>query len=103
MSGRIRPFGPFTNIPCDDIKTAGFHCPKCRKPVEKFAMMLPAMVPRMIFYSCRCGTVTVWEDESQPENSEIWSWNVDLLRKHKVHLVMFNGDKPLSPGFAGQN
>jgi hypothetical protein len=66
MSEPVRRFGPFLNIPVVEVRLAGWQCQRCRKQVERFAQVLPGMVPRMIFHACKCGTVVVWEDESQP-------------------------------------
>jgi hypothetical protein len=56
----------------------------------------------MIFYSCRCGTVAVWEDEAQPQDSAHWALNIGLL-KTGAELAIFNGDKPTRPSFSGIN
>lgn len=98
-----RRLGPFAGVPRDAVKPAGFKCPFCRRKVEKFAVLPPAMVVRMMFYACRCGTVTCWEDEKQPRDSEHWGFNVEFLKSVGADVVMFNGDKPLDPSFSGIN
>jgi hypothetical protein len=100
-----RKFGPFL-IPADahdQIKPAGFACFDCHHPVERLAMVVPAMVPRMVFYVCKCGTVQVWEDEKQPSGSVHWRENMELLRSANVELLAFNGNKPLQTNFSGSN
>ena len=97
-----RAFGPFVNIPAELIKSAGFGCRVCHKPVERFAKSLPYAVPRMIFHSCACGTVVTWEDENQPRR-KYWRHLVRLLQKSGATVVMFNENKPLSEGFSGLN
>jgi hypothetical protein len=49
MSEPVRKFGPFLSIPCSDIWLAGWRCQQCRRQVEVFAIVVPALVPRMIF------------------------------------------------------
>jgi len=100
-----RKFGPFL-IPADQldqIKPAGFACFDCQQPVERMALVVPEMVPRLVFYACRCGTVEVWEDEQQPSGSSHWRQNMEMLRAAKVDLLVFNGNKPLQPDFSGSN
>jgi hypothetical protein len=98
-----RPFGPFLDVPCDDIKPAGFKCRECRHPVEKLAKVLPNLVPRMFFYSCKCGMVTTWEDEAQPQGSRVWRLNTNLLKRSGAKVLIFNGARKLSAGFSGIN
>jgi hypothetical protein len=103
MSEPKQNFGPFL-IPAShalDIKPSGFVCPDCKEPVRKLAKVLPAMVPRGVFYNCKCGTVFVWEDEAQPRSSKHWRSNMKLLRQTGSDLVVFNGNKPLKPSFSG--
>jgi hypothetical protein len=98
----LRAFGPFSNIPSDLIKAAGFGCRVCQKPVERFVQSLPYAVPRMIFHSCACGTVVTWEDENQPRR-KYWRLLVRLLQKSGAKVLMFNGNKPLDESFSGFN
>jgi hypothetical protein len=97
-----RAFGPFVAIPSELIKSAGFGCRVCHKPVERFAQSLPYAVPRMIFHSCACGTVVTWEDENQVRRKD-WRPLVRLLQKAGAKVLMFNGNKPLSEDFSGLN
>jgi hypothetical protein len=99
-----RAFGPFLNVPVAEIHLAGFDCFCCKRPVERFRQVVPHVVPRMCFYTCRCGgCIVVWEDERQPNDSKIWDWNMKLLKQAGADLAIFNGNKPLSPGFSGCN
>ena len=97
-----RSFGPFVEVPSELIKSAGFGCRVCHKPVERFAQATPYGVPRMIFHACRCGTVVTWEDENQVRRKD-WRSLVRLLQKAGAKVLMFNGNKPLSKGFSGLN
>jgi hypothetical protein len=97
----IRPFGPSVNIPCELVKSAGFGCRICHRPVERFAQVVPPVIPRMIFHACRCGCVVTWEDEAQVTR-QAWRWLVRLLQRRGVDIVMFNGGKE-SPEFQGVN
>jgi hypothetical protein len=103
MNKKTRAFGPFTNVPVDAIKPAGFSCKYCKQPVEKFSQAVPYLVPRMIFHACKCGTLFTWEDESQPDSSRVWKFNVRLMRRSGAQLVVFNGNRPLRPDFSGAN
>jgi hypothetical protein len=103
MSSEKRPFGPFVDVPAADIRDVGFICYGCRNPVERLAKVLPAMVPRMIFYACACGCVVTWEDENQPKDSRIWRLNIELLKSTGTKVVFFNGNRPLAPDFSGTN
>jgi hypothetical protein len=96
-------FGPFTNIPSNDIHEAGFKCYTCRQSVRRFKAVVPHLLPRMVFYSCRCGSVAVWEDESQPASSKTWRFNMTLLAKAGVDIVIFNGGRETPAGFQGIN
>jgi hypothetical protein len=98
----LRAFGPFVGIPDELIKSAGFSCGLCHKPVERFAATVPGGVLRMIFHACRCGTVVTWEDETQVRCKD-WRPLVRLLQKSGAKAVMFDGNKPLSEGFSGLN
>jgi hypothetical protein len=67
--GALVRFGPFTNIPQELIHPVGFDCLECHSPVRRFGVVVPQLLPRMMFYSRKCGTVAVWEDEAQPQGS----------------------------------
>jgi hypothetical protein len=95
-------FGPFLNVPSAAIRRAGFKCDSCRRPVRVFRHPLPMLVPRMVFYACRCGTIVVWEDERQPTQGN-WRMNVELLRRSGAGVLIFNGAKETPPGFTGIN
>jgi hypothetical protein len=99
---KLEPFGPFTNVPSDQIQFAGFPCCRCRKPVRRFGVVIPGLIPRAMFYGCRCGNVMVWEDERQP-TAAIWLSNLDLLKDTDCELAIFNGGKETPPGFQGIN
>jgi hypothetical protein len=86
--GTTRSFGPFADVPADLIKDAGFLCNHCRRAVERLAQVVPTLAPRMIFYTCKCGSVAVWEDERQPD-SRLWWRDIRLLRKAKVSIIIF--------------
>src|ERR1700738_3924427 len=101
VSGTKRRFGPFLDVSAEDIKSAGFICYGCRRPVEKLAKALPLMVPRLIFYACQCGTIVVWEDETKPRGSRHWRMNTKLLKSAGVQMIIFNGNRPLAPAFSG--
>jgi hypothetical protein len=96
------PFGPFREIPSDQIRFAGWPCPRCRKPVRKFGQVIPMLVPRMMFYGCRCVTVSVWEDEFQC-GPKTWPRNVALAKRTGAGLLIFNGGRDTPPGFSGIN
>jgi hypothetical protein len=102
MKGETRAFGPFLDVPADAVSDAGFHCLHCRRPVERFAQVIPDLVPRMLFYGCPCGTVVVFEDEAQP-NQKLWWHNIKLLKKTGAKVLVFNGNRPLEEGFSGVN
>jgi hypothetical protein len=95
-------FGPFLNVPSAAIGRAGFRCDSCRKPVRLFRQAVPTLVPRMVFYACRCGTIVVWEDERQPTQA-IWPMLFELLRRSGAGVLIFNGAKETPPGFTGIN
>jgi hypothetical protein len=103
MSSEKRSFGPFADVPAEDVKRTGFICHGCRRSVERLAKALPMMVPRMMFYACICGTVAVWEDERQPCGSRHWRMNIELLKRSGAGLLIFNGRRPLKPDFSGIN
>ena len=98
-----RRFGPFGNVPSEDVKAVGFKCHGCQHSVERLAKVLPGMVVRMFFYACLCGTVAVWEDENQPKNSRIWRMNTNLMKRTNTQVLIFNGNRPLAPNFSGTN
>jgi hypothetical protein len=103
MNDLTQKFGPFL-IPADyPILQAGWRCSRCREQVRKLFRRIPYLVPRAVLYSCKCGTVVVWEDEQQPKDTEHWSWNVELLRARSTEVAIFNGNKPTPPGFGGMN
>jgi hypothetical protein len=56
----------------------------------------------MMFYACRCGTIVVWEDERQPTR-KVWDNNIEFLKEAGGDVLIFNGDKPIPPGFQGVN
>ena len=66
---RLELFGPFL-VPAEDIRFAGWPCPRCRRPVRYIGKVLPGLAPRMMFHACKCGTVTTWEDDktTNPES-----------------------------------
>ena len=97
-----RHFGPFSNVSTEEVKPAGWHCRHCRQPVEVAHQIVPYVVPRMIFHACECGTVVTWEDENNPSRAS-WRHLTRLMRKTGVKVVMFNGNKPISPDFQGRN
>jgi hypothetical protein len=96
------PFGPFLDIPSAEIRFSGWPCKRCRRPVRKFGAVVPSLVPRMMFFVCRCGTVAAWEDERQP-SQKTWPDCAQLLRDSGAGMVVFNGDKPTAAGFQGVN
>jgi hypothetical protein len=73
-----------------------------RKPVRRFGQVVPELSPRMMFYACRCGTIVVWEDERQPTR-KVWDNNIEFLKEAGGDVLIFNGDKPIPPGFQGVN
>jgi hypothetical protein len=101
--GPTRQFGPFQEVPCDEIKPAGLSCPECRRQIERAAKSLPGMVPRVLFYACQCVTAVVWEDERQPRNARAWRLVIDLAKASDAKVAIFNGNRPLSPDFLGIN
>jgi hypothetical protein len=102
MSEPVRRFGPFLAIPCADIRLAGWRCQRCRRQVEVLAIVVPALAPRMIFNACKCGCVVTWEDET-PCCPETWPSSTRLLKKYRVGVLIYNGDRPLGPQFSGVN
>jgi len=103
VSDPTQKFGPFL-IPADyPILEAGWRCLRCRKQVRKLFKMVPNLISRAVFYNCACGTVVAWEDESQPKDSQQWRLNIKLLRKSGCEVAIFNGNRPLAPGFGGLN
>jgi hypothetical protein len=96
-------FGPFENVPAELIHPAGFNCRKCKRVVRRAGVVCPGVIPRIMFYSCKCGTIAVWEDERQPRDAQHWAQNIELLKKAGVDLVIFNGNKPTPPSFSGIN
>jgi hypothetical protein len=98
-----RPFGPFAEIPIDQITLAGFRCPFCKHPVERYAKTIPNMVPRVLFFACRCFAAVCWEDESKPTGARVWRLVNDLAKETGARVLMFNGNRPLSPDFMGIN
>jgi hypothetical protein len=102
--GALVRFGPFTNVPQELIHPVGFDCSQCGGTVRRFGVVMPHLIPRLVFYSCRCGTISVWEDEAQPHGSQHWALNIELLKKSGASLVIFNGNKSRPPpSFAGIN
>lgn len=103
MSAGSENFGPFANVPSADIHPAGFACRVCRRPVRVLRRHIPLLVARMCFFQCGCGpTTVVWEDENQP-NARVWPKNIRLARRTGAEVLIFNGDRELSPGFGGMN
>jgi hypothetical protein len=98
-----RPFGPFAEIPNEEITLAGFRCPFCKTPVERYAKTIPEMVPRVLFYACQCFTVVCWEDESKPTGARVWRHVNELAKATGAEVLLFNGNRPLSPDFMGIN
>jgi hypothetical protein len=97
-------FGPFTNVPFKLIHPAGFNCPLCGQLVKCFGIQTPTAVPRMMIYSCGCGSsVVTWEDERQPTSAKHWRRNIQLAHRANVGVVVFNGGKDTPPGFQGIN
>jgi hypothetical protein len=96
------PFGPFQSIPSAEIRFAGWPCKRCRRPVRKFGAVVPLLIPRMMFFACKCGTVAAWEDERQP-SQKTWTNSVQLLKDSGVAVVVFNGGKDTPPEFQGLN
>jgi hypothetical protein len=95
-------FGPFRNVDAESIKPAGWGCRHCRKPVRFISVVVPHLVERLNFHSCKCATICTWEAEQQP-TAERWSRHVKLARKAGADLVIFNGNKPTPPEFPGLN
>jgi hypothetical protein len=97
-----RSFGPFLEVPTDEIKRAGFGCLRCKQPVEVLRKVLPGVMPRMIFHSCRCEYTTVtWEDEAVPRTARDWLVAVKVMRRARVRILVINQGRELSPGFSG--
>jgi hypothetical protein len=96
-------FGPFllTSEQLKQVVPASFECPDCLQSVRCLKHVIPGQVARMITYVCPCGTVIVWEDEHQPEDSSHWQQNIELLRASGKDVRIFNGNKPLQPDFSG--
>ena len=88
-------------VPAEKIKPAGFNCPECRKGVEKLVVPMPSVFI-LHLYACRCGAVVVWADESQPCR-KTWKRNLRLLKSAGAEVLMFNGNRPLSPAVMGIN
>src|SRR5260370_20283333 len=97
-----RAFGPFIEVPAEEVSLTNFKCMHCKEPVEVLRQVIPGLVPGICIHACRCGSVAVWEDERQP-TGKLWYWNIKLLKQTGAKLAIFNGDKPLSPGFSGCN
>jgi hypothetical protein len=94
--------GPFI-VPASDIRLAGFSCKICRSPVRVARQSVPHLVPRICAFACECGPgIIVCEDERQPSKRN-WSSAMELARKKGVDLIIYNGNKPTPPGFAGLN
>jgi hypothetical protein len=97
-----KPFGPFL-IPQDHpILDAGWRCRDCRQPVKKLVKPMLGLYI-MHFYACRCGCVAVWADEKQPCGAKHWRQNMRLARRTRAEIMIFNGNKPLPPGWQGLN
>jgi hypothetical protein len=97
-----RMLGPFS-VCADDVKLAGFWCKDCHHPVEVARQSVPTLAPRACLFGCRCDVgVIVWEDETQP-NRQSWSRVMKQARKSNVALVVYNENRPTSPGFQGLN
>jgi hypothetical protein len=96
-------FGPFllTDEQLQEVVPAGFKCLDCLGPVRKLKKVVPGLVARMVLYTCKCGSVMVWEAEKQPSGSSHWRVNIELLRASGSEVAVFNGNKPLAPDFSG--
>jgi hypothetical protein len=95
-------FGPFLGVEAELISPAGWPCRRCRKPVKKLAVVVPCLVPRLIFHACECAAVCTWEDEAQPTRRS-WRPLVELARQTGARLLGFNGGRDTPPGFQGVN
>ena len=99
---KTEEFGPFINVPAELIKFAGWSCQSCRQPVRRMGIPAPPRVPRMLIYSCPCGSIGCWEDEDQPTQN-LWSDSVRLLCEMGATFALFNGNKLTLPDFQGVN
>jgi hypothetical protein len=103
MSAKNVLHGAFLVAP-ELIKKAGFNCRTCGEQVTVVRQaFLDVIVPRLCAFTCACGpTVVVWEDERQPTR-RTWSMTMKLARRTGAELLIFNGNKPMPPGFQGLN
>jgi hypothetical protein len=95
-------FGPFTNVRSAEIFFCHWACTRCRRPVRRFATVVPDLVPRILFFACKCGCVATFEDERRPTKKTLPNC-VRLLRESGAGMLVFNGDKPTPAGFQGVN
>ena len=98
-----KKFGPFLIPENHPVYEAGWRCLDCGEQVLKLVKPMPIGIYVIHFYACRCGCVCVWADEQQPSGPKHWRHNMRLARKAKAEVLMFNGNKPLPPGFQGFN
>jgi hypothetical protein len=86
------------------IKKAGFNCRICGEQVTVIRQGFPQVIAsRLCAFTCDCGpTVVVWEDERQPTR-RAWVWTMKLARRTGAEVLIFNGNKPVPPGFSGLN
>jgi hypothetical protein len=103
MSAETVLHGAFL-VPPELIERAGFACRSCGAHVKVVRQGFPQLIaPRMCAFACACGpTVVVFEDERQPTRRS-WSLTMKLARRTGAEVLIFNGNKPIPPGFAGCN
>lgn len=81
-------FGPFLDVPVAEIRPAGFDCPKCRKPVQKWsARYFPEVSDFMLIFACRCTSTGCWQLENLPQTAKHWFRIVRLAKKHRCDFV----------------
>jgi hypothetical protein len=102
MKPDVAEHGPFL-IKTRDIEPAGFNCRICHQPVKVARQSFPFVLARVCAFACRCGPgVIVFEDEQQP-NRRNWPGTMKLAQKAGADLLIYNGNQPTPPGFAGLN
>jgi hypothetical protein len=97
-----RAFGPFIEVPAEEVSKTSFRCMHCKEPVEVLRQVIPYLVPRLCVHACQCGAIAVWEDERQP-TAKAWYWSIKMLRQAGAKLAIFNGNKELDAAFSGRN
>jgi hypothetical protein len=82
-------FGPFLDVPVVEIRPAGFDCPTCRKPVEKWVMRyFHELDDFMLIFAFRCVSAGCWQLENPPQTADHWFRIVQLARKNRTEFAL---------------